>query len=166
MLHFRLWLLAAESHRMYMCLMPCPFPCAACAHAFSVLHCRLRSVKILDNANGVMTIVHEDLIKACTDDDDGTIDQDELDKWRAVLVANGIKTTKHWLTATKATSFDPKAYGDALVGYLDELAGVRSPGAPSIGARRFLLAFKVNTASCPLKCFVVACRIPPSQFSR
>ena len=73
--------------------------------------------------------MHEDLIKACTDDDDGTIDQDELDKWSAVLAANGIKTTKHWLTVKKSTSLEIliKIYGNALVGYLDELAG--PPGA-------------------------------------
>jgi hypothetical protein len=32
-------------------------------------------------------------------------------------------------------------YGHGLVGYLDKLAGVRSPGAPTIRAWCFLLAF-------------------------
>ena len=83
--------------------------------------------------------MHDDLIKACTNA--AGLDTAKLERWRALLSHNDICTVEDWLTAKKSTTFKSPPYGDALVGYLDKLAGVRSPGAPSIGARRFLLAF-------------------------
>ena len=59
----------------------------------------------------------------------------------AVLKSNGIQTAQDWLTAKKSPTFKTQTYGVALMGCLDQLAGVRSPGAPTIGAWRFLLAF-------------------------
>ena len=91
----------------------------------------MRSVDFLGRSfDGKRTIVHKDLIKACTDDDDGTIYHDVLGKWCRLLVANGIKTTEHWLTAVKWTPVEVliKVYGAALVGYLSQLAGVPLPG--------------------------------------
>ncbi len=59
----------------------------------------------------------------------------------AVLRSNGIQTAQDWLTAKKLTPLKLRTdCGAALVGYLDELAGVRSPGAPTIRALRFFLA--------------------------
>ena len=88
---------------------------------------RLCSVKILEKSegDGVVQITHPVLIDACTDDD-GAIDDDELDKWCAVLLANGIKTSKHWLTVKGSFSISMliNEFGAALVGYLDRLAGV------------------------------------------
>ncbi len=84
--------------------------------------------------------MHEDLIKACTDADRDWQDQVQLRSWAAVLRSNDIYTARDWLTARKLATFKPQTYGYTLVGYLDELAGVRSPCAATIGAWRFLLA--------------------------
>jgi hypothetical protein len=85
---------------------------------------RLCSVKILEKSegDGVVQITHPVLIDACTDDD-GTIDADELDKWCAVLLANGIKTTERWLKLHKDDALRSEC-GAALRNLLDELAGV------------------------------------------
>ena len=82
--------------------------------------------------------MHEDLIKACTNA--AGLDTAKLERWRALLSHNDIYTVEDWLTAKTSTSFKSQTYGDALVGYLDKLAGVRSPGTRTIRAWRFFLA--------------------------
>jgi hypothetical protein len=74
-----------------------------------------------------MTIVHEDLIKACKNA--AGQDEEQLRSWAAVLRKNGINTAQDWLTVKKSTPLKMliEIFGAALVGYLDELAGV--PGA-------------------------------------
>ena len=85
--------------------------------------------------------MHDDLIKACTNA--AGLDEEQLQSWAAVLRSNGINTVEDWLTAKTLTPLMLliEIYGHGLVGYLDKLAGVRSPGAPTIRAWRFLLAF-------------------------
>ena len=83
--------------------------------------------------------MHLDLIKACTHA--SGLDEEQLRSWAALLRSNGIYTSQDWRDISSMSTFNYKKYPGALLGYLDQLAGLRFPGAPTIRAWHFLLAF-------------------------
>ena len=83
--------------------------------------------------------MHDDLIKACTNA--AGLDTAKLERWRALLSHNDICTVEDWRDIKSMSTFSSAKYSDKLVFLLDKLAGVRSPGVPTIRAWRFLLAF-------------------------
>jgi hypothetical protein len=83
-------------------------------------------VLIAKDTSGEWKIVHEDLLKACDDDDD------QLAHWFGVLRHNGVKTVQDWKTARAnvAEKTLTDTFGILFVALLDQLAIIRPAAAP------------------------------------
>ena len=80
--------------------------------------CLLHRIRILGKEDdGLWKIVHEDLIRACTGDDE------QLLEWTTLLRHNGIKTSQNWLLVRNSSSYHRDTFGAMLVVCLDKLAG-------------------------------------------